>query len=111
MWTANYSGPFDIKTRTYQGEQVLTFWSGEHGSHGRGSFHILNQSYSDMANFQVARYGDDMSDLHEFVITEDDTALVAVYHKIQVDLSLESGDADGWIYDSTFQELDIATGI
>lgn len=110
VWTAGYPEPFDFKAQTYKGEPVLTFWSGEHGSWGRGSFYVLNQSYVEIAHFQVARYGDDMGDIHEFVITENDTALVAVYHEIQLDLSSEGGASDGWVLEGTFQELDIEKG-
>lgn len=110
VWTGNYSEPFDFKTQMFQGEPVLTFWSGEHGSFGRGSYYVINQSYSEIAHFQVARYGDDMGDIDEFVITENDTALVPIYHGIEVDLSDLGGISNGWIHEGTFQELDIETG-
>lgn len=110
VWSANYSEPFDFRTQTYKGEPVLTFWAGDHGSYGRGSFYVLNQSYSEIAHFQAARFGDNMGDLHELVITDNDTALVAIYHPIPWDLSSVGGIEDGWLMDSTFQELNIETG-
>ena len=95
----------------YKSEPVLTFWSGEvMDGHGRGSFHILNQSYTVVAQFQAAGFGDAMGDLHEFEITANDTALVAVYHPIPWDLSELGGSEYGWLLDCTFQEIDIETG-
>ncbi|CAI6341338.1 unnamed protein product [Periconia digitata] len=71
---------------------------------------MLNQSYDEIAHLQVAGFGDNMGDLHEFYITEDDTALVAIYHPIPWDLTSMGGIEDGWLMDSSFQELDIETG-
>ncbi|KAK5174743.1 uncharacterized protein LTR77_001826 [Saxophila tyrrhenica] len=111
IWTGNYSKPFDFKASTYKGNPVLTFWSGELlDGYGRGSFYILDQSYTEIAHFQVANFGDNMGDIHEFEITADDTALVAIYTAIPYDLSPSGGPEDGWLFECTFQELNIETG-
>ena len=92
VWTANYIEPFDFKTQTYKGQPVLTFWSGELlNGFGRGSYYILNQSYVEIAHFQANRFGNDMGDIHEFTITNDDTALVPIYHTISWDLTETGG--------------------
>lgn len=49
-------------------------------------------------------------DLHEFQISKDDTALVTIYQAVTADLRPIGGPESGWIYDSLFQEIDIATG-
>ncbi|KAL1795100.1 hypothetical protein ACET3X_006916 [Alternaria dauci] len=111
IWTGNYSEPFDFKTQTYKGEPVLTLWSGELlNGYGRGSYHILNQSYDEIAHFQVNHFGDEMGDIHEFDITADDTALVLIYHGIPWDLTASGGIEDGWLFENTFQEINIETG-
>ncbi|KAF1832368.1 hypothetical protein BDW02DRAFT_503134 [Decorospora gaudefroyi] len=111
IWTANYSLPFDFRTQTYKGEPVLTFWSGiVLNGYGRGSFYMLNQSYDEIAHFEVARFGDDMGDAHEFTVTPDDTALVAIYIAVPYDLSAVGGSEDGWLFENTFQEINIETG-
>lgn len=53
--------------------------------------------------------GDYTGDLHEFRISDDDTALMTIYHKIPVDMS-HYGMAHGWIFDSIFQEVNLTTG-
>lgn len=49
-------------------------------------------------------------DLHDFVITANDTALVTIYDPIPADLTSVGGPELGWLYDGVFQEIDIATG-
>jgi hypothetical protein len=111
IWTANYTEPFDFKTQTYKGQPVLTFWSGELlDGFGRGSYYILNQSYVEIAHFQADRFGDNMGDIHEFVITSDDTALVPIYHAIPWNLTETGGIEDGWLFENTFQEINIENG-
>lgn len=48
--------------------------------------------------------------MHEFVITSNDTALLSIYHAIPADLTPIGGPESGWLFDSVFQEIDIATG-
>lgn len=111
IWSGNYTEPFDFRTQTYKGQPVLTFWSGELlDGYGRGSYYILNQSYVEIAHFQVNRFGDDMGDIHEFSITGDDTALVPIYHAIPWNLTETGGVEDGWLFENTIQEIDIETG-
>ncbi|OAL56086.1 hypothetical protein IQ07DRAFT_498982 [Pyrenochaeta sp. DS3sAY3a] len=111
VWTGNYTEPFDFKTQTYKGQPVLTFWSGELlNGYGRGSFYILNQSYAEIAHFQVNRFGENMGDIHEFEITASDTAMIAIYHAIPFDLSASGGIQDGWLFENTIQEINIETG-
>lgn len=49
-------------------------------------------------------------DLHDFVITSNDTALLTIYDPIPADLTSLGGPELGWLYDGVFQEIDIATG-
>jgi hypothetical protein len=51
-----------------------------------------------------------MGDLHEFTITSDHTAMIIIYHAVSADLSVVDGPEDGWIFECTFQELNIETG-
>lgn len=49
-------------------------------------------------------------DFHEYTITERGTALLTVYSIAPADLSSLGIMTEGWIYDSIFQEIDIASG-
>lgn len=53
--------------------------------------------------------GDLAGDLHEFLITDEGTALMTIYNKVEADMSGYGFDK-GWIFDSLFQEIDIETG-
>jgi hypothetical protein len=47
--------------------------------------------------------------MHEFQITRDDTALLALYDTQPADLRIVGGPENGWIYDGVFQEVDVET--
>ena len=49
-------------------------------------------------------------DLHEFLITPQDTALLTAYDAVPMDLSLIGGPRDGAVWDGIAQEVDIETG-
>ncbi|KAF2734421.1 hypothetical protein EJ04DRAFT_512544 [Polyplosphaeria fusca] len=107
---SDFFDAFDFRMQTYRGEPTLTFWAGELMSGwGLGSFYLLNQSYAEITHFSPVGH-DDGGDIHEFVITADDTALVAIYPIVQANLTGVGGAEDGWIFDGTFQEIDIETG-
>lgn len=101
---------FEVRRQTYKGEPVLTLWQGKLIlGHGEGSYYILNQNYEVIKHMSAIGH-DEMSDLHEFYITDDDTALVTIYNKRPYNLTDIGGPAEGWIYEGQFQEIDIETG-
>lgn len=68
----------------------------------------LDKHYEEHRSFSA---GNDMrGDLHAFYFTEDDTAIYTGYDKVGKDLSSLGAPEDGYIWDSLFQELDVATG-
>jgi hypothetical protein len=79
------------------------------GGHGQGSFHILNQSYIEIASVDSVDFKG-LADLHEFTITPNDTALIAIYHPIQMNLSELGGAENGWVYDAIIEEINIESG-
>ncbi|KAL1962649.1 hypothetical protein VTN77DRAFT_9283 [Rasamsonia byssochlamydoides] len=99
----------DFRVQQYQGRDYLTYWAGDEvKGHGWGSWHMLDSSYTE--RYVVSAVGDMDGDLHEFKITQNDTALVTIYDTIPADLSSIGGPELGWILDGVFQEIDIATG-
>jgi hypothetical protein len=99
----------NFQVQKYRGSPVLTWWEGsiEYG-HGVGEYVIADTSYRTVRRVQAARglFGD----LHEFVITPRDTALLTTYVITNADLSAVGGPRNGTIQDAIFQELDLATG-
>jgi hypothetical protein len=101
---------YDFKVQRYRGEPVLTWMEGSApGGFGAGHFVIANTAYERIAEFQVGN-GFDGGDLHEFVLTPRDTALVIVYSTIEWDLSAVGGPMHGTVTDGVIQELEIDTG-
>jgi len=99
----------DFRVQTYKGEPVMTYWQGQPGwKHGLGEYAIVDRNYRQIAS---VRAGSGFNgDLHEFQLTDHDTALITVFHERQTDLSAVGGSPNGWIWEGVAQEIDIATG-
>ncbi|OJJ42525.1 hypothetical protein ASPZODRAFT_76544 [Penicilliopsis zonata CBS 506.65] len=99
----------DFKVVQYRGESFLAYWEGEEvAGHGDGSWYMLDSTYTQ--RFEIRPLGGIGGDLHEFMITDNDTALVSIYETIPADLSSIGGPEEGYLIDGVFQEIDIATG-
>lgn len=68
----------------------------------------LDKHYEEHAKISA---GDGIrGDLHAFTLTDDDTAIYTGYEIVEHDLTLVGRSKDSFIWESLFQELDIATG-
>ena len=85
-------GRVDLKVQSYQGSPVLTWWEGRIDKGvGYGKAVIADASYRTVATLNA---GDGLqADLHEFVITPQDTALVTAFRTVAADLSGVGGHA------------------
>jgi hypothetical protein len=100
----------DFRVQRYRGQPVLTWWEGTEPTVGIGSgtFVIADASYRRIG---VVRPGHGLDgDLHEFLITARDTALVLAYERVAHDLSSLGGPKDGYVFDSVVQEIEIESG-
>lgn len=110
-WTDHVFGQraMNTKVQKYKGEDYITFWAGgPHGGGGKGKFYMLDNAY--ILKHTIEAVGDRFfGDQHEFVITEDDTALIIIFDDIHVDLSNTNMTdiEDSFITDAVFQEIDI----
>ena len=123
IWFRPLSSPnlmnTDFRVQRYKGKPVLTFWQGTlatppaytnlpAGSSEPGScYYILNQHYKIIKNV-TARLGY-ISDIHEFLITPDNTALLLSTKVVPMDLTAYGGPQDGYVQDFAIQEVDLKT--
>ena len=106
----NTRGVTDFRVQQYRGKPVLTWWRGKVSNVGVGDgwYVIYDTSYRPVAE---VRAGNGLvGDVHEFLITKNNTALFTVYHRLPVDLSSVGGPKEGKIWDGIVQEVDIQTG-
>ncbi|KAA8642932.1 hypothetical protein EYZ11_001065 [Aspergillus tanneri] len=111
VWSKNYGQTYNLNMYQFKGQSYLTFWLGNDAvaGHGEGVYYMLDSSYEEAYKIQGANALP--ADLHEFHITVDETAVFTIYEVRRADLrSVEDGPEDGWIYDGTFQEVDVETG-
>jgi len=102
-------GRVDLQVQTYRGQPVLTWWEGQvELGVGYGKAIIADSSYKTIATISG---GDGLSaDLHEFVITPQDTALITAVRPRSADLSALGGPAKGTALTGSVLEVDIASG-
>ena len=103
------STAMNFRAQTYRGEPVLTWWEGksEHGL-GVGECVIVDRGYREVKRFR-AGHGRP-ADLHEFLLTPRDTALVTATETRTLDLRAIGGGARHTVVGSVVQEIDVATG-
>jgi hypothetical protein len=99
----------NFQVQRYRGSPVLTWWEGSiELGHGVGEYVIADAAYRTVRRVQAGRGL--RGDLHEFVITPRDTALLTSYAVRKADLSTVGGSKQGTIQDAIFQEIDLASG-
>lgn len=103
-------GITDFRVQQYRGKPVLTWWRGKLSNVGVGNgwFAIYDDKYRPLA--EVLPGNGLVGDVHDFVITPQDTALMTIYHRRPLDLTPVGGPVEGKIWDGIVQEMDIRTG-
>ena len=112
-------GTNGLRMQDIAGKPHLTFWQGETTvGRGYGQIVLLDQGYRETIvdlhasiNWVLGRDGDvpGVMDYHEHVVTPEGTILVTAYNSTPTDLSSVGGAEDGWVMDSHFYEIDLAT--
>ncbi len=109
VWFGKYRSARDFKMQYYQGKPVLTWWEGKvTAGHGVGEYVIFDSSYREIARVRAGNGY--RGDLHEFLITPEDTALLVAYAPRRWNLSPIGGLKDGMAWEGIVQEVDIQSG-
>src|SRR5918993_4697083 len=98
----------NFRVQTYEDETVLTWWEGYYTGYGQREYVIFDGSYREIARFTAANGYE--GDHHEFLISPQDTTLIAIYEAVPWDLSYIGGARRGVVWQGIVQELDIETG-
>ena len=101
----------DFRAQTYRGKPVLTWWQGTiNGGVGTGNDEIYSSSYRPVATVKA---GNGLrTDLHEFQLTPQNTALITAYYPVYSDTSgVKNGSSHDLVLDAVAQEIDIPTGL
>ncbi|KAJ1558157.1 hypothetical protein HK405_014285, partial [Cladochytrium tenue] len=110
-----YVGPAGgafLGVQEYKGEPVLTQFAGNiilPAGYGQGTFLLRASNYSVVDSFSFVGLAANMTDMHEFVLTSDNTALLQAYNTTAADLTVVGGPSDGYVLDCVFQEVDVDT--
>ncbi len=103
------AGRMGLNVQSYRGRPVLTWWQGKViKGYGEGQAVIADSSYRTIATVKA---GNGLqADLHEFVISPQNTALITAYRPVTTNLSKIGGPARGVALSGVVQEIDIPTG-
>ncbi len=100
----------DLRVQEYRGEPVLTWIEGAAPiGYAFAHYVIADTSYQPLVELQVGN-GFPGGDVHEFRLTDRDTALVILYHPVEWDLSPVGGSRYARVIDNIVQELEVETG-
>jgi hypothetical protein len=101
----------NLQVQQLGGQPVLTWWQGRipPQGFGQGEEIIDNSDYREIGHVHAGNGY--LADLHEFHITPDGTALLTVFDPIDCNLSSLGGPSGGAVTDSSFQEIDLKTGL
>jgi len=97
----------NLRVQTYRGSDVLTWYEGPAGGTYGGSCVIYDSAYRELHRVHAGNGFD--CDLHEFLITARDTALLSVSNEVTADLSSIGGAIDGRLVEGIVQEIDLAS--
>jgi hypothetical protein len=101
----------NLQVENYEGRPVLTWWQGyipEQGF-GLGEEVVADTSYRQILHVKAGN--GNMADLHDFHLESNHTAVLTVFRTIHCDLSSVDGPKDAALTDSSFQEIDVTTGL
>lgn len=100
---------FNLRAQRYHGKRVLCWFEGAVvDGHGEGHYVLADTHYRNVAT--VTAGNGLMGDLHEFLITEQNTALFSTYGTATADLSAYGGAPSGAYFFGEVQEVDPASG-
>ena len=102
--------PLNFTSQEYRGQPVLTWSGGYVNAEGitYGTSYIADSSYRVIATVKAGHGAE--TDLHEFNLTPQGTALITAHRQVSADLTSLGGPAKGSVMESVAQEINVATG-
>jgi hypothetical protein len=101
----------NLREQTFEGKPVLSWWQGyiPREGFGEGEEIVVDSSYRKLMHVRAGNGY--RTDLHDFHITPQDTALLTVFNPVDCNTSSVGGPSDGAVTDGVFEELDLRTGL
>ncbi len=100
---------FNLRVQQYAGEPVLTWFEGAVvDGHGQGDYVIADTAYREIRRVRAGNGY--LGDLHEFLLTDQGTALFTAYATARTPVTLFTGEKVNGYYYGIVQEVDVATG-
>jgi hypothetical protein len=110
VWSdPSYKTTFGVRVQEYNNSDYITFWRGaiKSAGYGSGSYIMLDHNYNVAYNLTTKSLTVG-GDIHEIELTDEGTALMSAYEPMEYDLTAYN-ISNGWLADSFFEEIDIAT--
>jgi hypothetical protein len=99
---------FNVRVQQYHGPVLTWFEGAVLNGHGLGDYVLYDTRYRPVT--RVSAQNGYQGDLHEFLLTDEGTALFTCYGQRPADLSRYGGPPNGSYYYGVVQEVEVATG-
>lgn len=124
IWGGPPVAVYNFRSQNWKGKPVITWWestatalNGADLGHSWGKVQIYDDEYRLIntvcpklnLTLPTGTTADCDGDIHESLITDNNTILVTAYNTTQVDLTSVGGSTDGWVYDGLAVEIDLQT--
>jgi len=98
----------NVHVQLYRDRPSLTWYAGiVSGGYG-GNYFVFDDTYHERKEIRAGR--GEHGDLHEFLLTPDQTALISIYSTIITDLRSIGGPRKGKLVEGIVQEIELASG-
>jgi Arylsulfotransferase (ASST) len=99
----------NFRVQKFAGRPVLTWWEGTVvNGYFQGECVIADTAYRTLKRLTAGNGFH--PEVHEFLISSRDTALISINNFVSTDLAPYGGPSDGTVVEGVVQEIDIATG-
>jgi len=100
----------DFRVQSYEGRSVLTWFQGKTvAGHGQGVDVVMDASYKTVATVHAGNGYE--ADLHEFLLSPQNTAFITIFNPVQWRVPYGRGTKSASVMDGIVQEVDIKTGL
>ncbi|TKA75938.1 hypothetical protein B0A55_05878 [Friedmanniomyces simplex] len=122
IWQGPSGTASDMRVQSINGTKYMTYWQGNSSAafgNAYGAVHILDNTYTEVNTiclddvyFQTTNnftYPCNV-DMHEHEVTDHGSIVATAYNVTRHDLNSVGGPLEGWILESQFYDVDLATG-
>lgn len=105
-----YSNSYHSDVQFIGGKPYFFFWEGTHSrGHANGNCLFFDENYTLVYSVTAIGRQGVGADMHDLRVTQDGNVVFSTFFNVPWDTTAVGGEANSWIMDSGFQEVDLVT--